>query len=117
MPAKRIIILEKTSDTPLIFRYALWADVPAARQSFYASPGAVSAWKDASGAENTAIATGAVAEKIDTVQVTPGTGIAVIELQLQDSWTNYQNLITNTNPWVRYGSLWDGTTWTLTGVA
>ena len=44
MPRLKIIILETY---PGKICYAFWADVPLARQPFYAGAGKVSAWKDA----------------------------------------------------------------------
>src|SRR4029434_8545129 len=119
MPRLRIIILDKPEirDNTNVFRYVFWADVPAARQTFYAQPGAVSAWKNALPADNTNIANGVYAEKVDTLQVPPGTGIAAMQVFLQDKWTTFQADGTALNPCVRYGSTWDGTTWTLTGAA
>jgi hypothetical protein len=119
MPRLRVIILEKPEirDNTNVFRYVFWADVPAARQAFYARPGAVSAWKDALTADNTNIANGTYAEKVDTLQVAAGTGITAMQVFLQDKWTAYQADVTALNPWVRYGSTWDGTTWTVTGAA
>ena len=112
MPAKRIIILERVGGGRV--RYALWADVPVSRQPFYAQVGKVSAWKDASIAENTALATGQVAEFIDVVAI-DGTIVQVRDA-LQARWQDFQTDIINSNPWVRYGTSWDGTTWVAAGV-
>ena len=71
MAAKLIIILDKNSQSGL-FRCALWADVPASRQSFYANPSAQSIWTGASAGENAAIAAGQVAELVIDLPVSDG---------------------------------------------
>jgi hypothetical protein len=113
MPRLNVIFLAGTPDDPNTWQAALWADVPAARQTFYASSNAKSAWTGATAADNTNLQSGAIAEKIITQRVPPGTSIAQIETFLQNQWTAFQNEITNANPWVHYGSTWDGTTWTV----
>ncbi len=124
MPSKRIIILENQTqgqlgnEAPKVFRAAFWADVPAARQSFYvktATP--FSAWPGASGAELTAIQTGQVAERVINAPIAFNATLASAQATLQAMWTDYQAEITAANPWNRYGSFWDGTTWTLGGAA
>ena len=113
--AKHVIILEELDTRS--YRYALWADVPVARQAFYARPGAVSAWTGASAAENAALAAGAVTEHVDHFVVPEGTPIAQVRALLQTQWQGFQGRITADNPWVRYGTFWDGTTWTAGGVS
>lgn len=115
----RIIILDKPDfDAPRVFRYVLWADVPVARQAFYAKPtGTVSAWKDAIAGDNSQLVSGAVSEKVATINGQAGWTIADYQTELQTRWQAYQDAITNTNLWNRYGSTWNGTTWVLGGVA
>ena len=115
-----IIILDKPDPTNAeLFKYVLWADVPTARQPFYAKPaGTVSAWKDAIAADNSQLVSGAVSEKVDTVQVAKGSGMAVAQAEMEARWTAYQNEVNTSNPWVRYGSTFkSGTGWVLSGVA
>lgn len=114
MPRLRIIILAQ--DDPRTFSYVLWADVPVTRQSFYTNAGAVSTWRDALPADNAALASGAVVERVDKMIVPPGTTLAQARAQLEINWQSFQDLITNRNPWARYGTIWDGTTWTAAGV-
>lgn len=112
-----IIILDRPEPlNPNVYRYALWADVPVARQPFYAAlagPTAISAWKDALAADNTALQNGSVVEKVDTIQVPPAANLAEIRVFLQGRWTDFQALITANNPWQRYGTTatFNGTTW------
>lgn len=118
MPRLRVIALEQPDrNDPRTYRYLLWADVPAARQPFYAEAGKVSAWRDATGPDNAALASGAVAEKTDTLRIPPGANLAQIKGYLEARHADFQADVTNTNPWVRYGMTWDGTTWVNGGVA
>lgn len=109
-----IIVLTRTPDDVTA---AFWADVPAARQSFYANPSAKSAWTGASTADNTNLQNGSVVEQLFVQRVPPGSTIASVEAALQAAWQAYQSSITNTNPWQFYGSTWNGTTWTINTVA
>lgn len=114
MARLNIIVLERDRENPNLYTYSLWADVPVARRPFYAVEwGAtrVSAWKDALAADNTNLQTGAVVEAVQTLQVPSGATLAQIQSFLQSRWTAYQNLVTTLNPWQRYGTTWDGTTW------
>jgi hypothetical protein len=115
MPAKRIIILEQ-SDAQT-YRFALWADVPVPRQPFYANPAAVSAWSGAAAGDNTALKNGSVVESTGTINVPIGEALAPSQARLIALWTAYQAAVTSGNQWARYGSFWDGTTWTPSGVA
>jgi len=110
MPRLNIIILEKDSDD---FRFVMWADVPAARQTRYADPNKVSAWSGATTQDNSNLKSGAVVETVVTQRTPSGSSQAQIQNFLQDQWTAYQAQINSYNPWVRYGSTWDGTTWTM----
>lgn len=120
MPRLQIIILDQPEATnPRLWRYALWADVPVARQSIYAAsagPTAASEWLGALTADNVNLQSRAVVETTDTLQVPPGATLAQIKSYLIDRWTAFQAHITNDNPWTRYGTIFDGTTWTPGGV-
>jgi hypothetical protein len=114
MPRLRIIVLDQPDGNPNSYNVAFWADVPAARQGYYASTGAGSQWKDALPADIAALQNGSVVEHVRPHQMPSGTTLAQIEAYLQNQWQNYQNAVTNFNSWVHYGSTWDGTTWTIT---
>jgi hypothetical protein len=115
VPSKLVIVLE--SPRANSYRYVLWADVPAARQSMYAQVGKVSAWKNASTADNAALAAGSVVESVDQFDVAPGTTLASVQATLQAAQVAYQASITAANPWNRYGTFFDGTSWTAAGLA
>lgn len=117
MPRLRVIVLDRPYAD--VYRYVMWADVPAARQPFYARASAVSAWKDATGADNTALQNGSVVEKLDELKVPSGSTIGQAQAFLEARWTDYQAKVTAYNPWNRYGTTLsaDGTTWTNGGVS
>lgn len=116
MPRLNIIILDIQRETSEL-RYALWADVPVARQPFYAAqagPTAVSSWVDALPTDQTNIQLGRVVEQVEVLRVTD---VSVgVRPYLQAQWAAFQARITNVNPWLRYGSTatFDGTAWTWT---
>lgn len=117
---KRVIILEQIGVAPLSYRYALWADVPVARQAFYAAKQATmtSVWKDAAAGDITALQSGAVTERSDTTSMATGDTLAIAQARLQAIWTAFQAEITASNPWVRYGSFMDTSNgWTAGGVS
>lgn len=118
MPRLRVILLDKDRNDPRTYQYALWADVPAARRPFYARPaGTVSEWNGALAADNAKLVTGEMVERTDSLTVGEGVGVQQVQAMLQDAWTNFQAAINSRNPWARYGTTWDGTTWVSGGVA
>ena len=115
MPSKRVIILDRLEGGQR-FRYALWADVPVTRQSYYAQAGKKSMWTAATALENTAIELGQVAERVETIS-RAGT-LVDIQAELQGAWQTFQDEITAANPWRRYGTyLSDQGAWVAGGVA
>ena len=113
MARLKIIILETY---PGKICYAFWADVPLARQPFYADAGKVSAWKDATAADNAALQNGSVVELAGEYPIEEGAGAARIQQVLRDLHGKYQARIDAHNPWSRYGTAYD-TAWTAGGVA
>lgn len=111
---KQIIVLEKAEAAGL-YRAALWADVPVGRQAFYAKVGAVSVWTGASAGENALIAAGAVAEQVITITSADGATPAQLMAAVRQQFAVYQAFVTAYNPWSRYGSFYNGTTWTAGG--
>lgn len=117
---KRVIVLEQQNTIPLMFRYLMWADVPSARQPFYAAQQSsmVSAWKDATAGDNTALQNGSVTERVDVATFLSGTTLVQAEAVLAANWVAWNAAVQASNPWLRYGSVMDNTnTWTLGGVA
>lgn len=117
MPSKRIIILEKRG--PATFRYVMWADVPVARQAFYANAAAKSQWKDASAPETAALQSGAVVERTDETNFAAGLSAAQMQTALENTWADYQAYVNAFNPWAQYGRFWqgDGSAWVAGGVS
>jgi len=115
MARLRVIILDQHAEDTNTYNVVLWADVPSARQSFYVKPATfVSAWPGAQTTDNTALQNGSVSELVQSVRMATGATAIALEQACQTAWSNYQAFITGYNPWSRYNSTWDGTTWTLT---
>lgn len=118
--AKKAIVLEQPGEgtgKQTEVRAVLWADVPVARQTFYADPNKTSAFRNADAGELAALRTGAVAERVVTIRRDPGTTNAQIRTAIEAEFAAWQAEVTAYNPWSRYGSSWDGTTWTGVTVA
>ena len=123
MPSKRVIVLERLgsketvygNQSPQYWSYVFWADVPVARASFYANAGLTSAVKDVAAGDLAALQAGTIVEKLDTIEVDKGATIPQLQTILEAKWTDYQAMVTNFNPWTRYGTYWDGT-WHASGV-
>jgi len=111
MPRLRVIILNSTLEDPNTFQTVFWADVPTARQLHFADPNKKSAWPDATAADNQALQNGSVMEQTGTLRYQQGTGMAAIQAAMQQQWTDFQARVSNTNPWQRYGTTWDGNAW------
>lgn len=120
--ARQVIILAQDTNAPanvFAFSVAFWAAVPSARQAFYANASATSAVTGLSGAELTAIQTGAVAEQVQQVQVanptqqTLAAAFVGIQVQLQARFAIWQATVSANNPWLHFGTFWDGTSWTV----
>ena len=112
----KIIVLTKDASDPE-YRYVFWGDVPVARQPFYANAAATSQWKDAIAGDLTSLQNGSVVERTGAIRLTAGSSLAQVQAELVSRWTAFQDEITNTNLWIRYGTTWDGTTWAAGGVS
>ena len=111
--AKKIIVLEKEQRSQ--FRVAFWLDVPAARQPFYASNTKTSQYRDATTPEIDAIKGGQIYEYVDSVE-TRNQNQNQLRVTLEEMHANLQAELNARDTWVRYGTNWDGTVWTNTGV-
>lgn len=112
--AKHIIILDRPE--PGSYRFVFWADVPVSRQPFYANAAFVSAYKDATAGEKTALTSGVVTERVGTINI-GAMSLAQVQTSLQNTWQAFQDEVNNINPWQRFGTFWDGATWTAGGVS
>lgn len=105
-----------------VFQVVYWAAVPAARQTFYANAGATSQVTGLTAPELTAIQNGSVAEKAARFSIlNNGQSLAAlfptIQTQLQAEFATWQAFVNASNPWVHFGTSWDGTTWTVQTIA
>jgi hypothetical protein len=118
--ARQIIILERnTRGSNIEFRAAFWLAVPTLRQPLYANASAKSQVLDGSvtAGELTAIQNGSVVEQVDTFQYPSGNTLASIEADLQAQFTQRQaDFNADSARFQRYGSSFDGTTWTLKNI-
>ena len=116
--AKQIIILERVDEpSDNSFNVAYWVTIPAARVSAYANATATSQFKQASAPELAAIQAGQVVEIVERMGFVAGTGVAAIQAALIARFNTLQAAATSRNPWVRYGTTWDGSAWTVAGTA
>lgn len=119
--ARKIIILDRVGfPSDDAFRVAFWCDVPVARRPFYADAAFVSAIEGAEApdvVELAALRDGAVTEVVDTVFLPASVTLAQIRARLIAHHTALQAEVIAKNLWARYGTFWDGTTWTARGVA
>lgn len=123
--ARKIIVLDQPGlPSDLTYRVAFWLTVPASRQPYQAVLNAGTRSQVIGPAAPTAaelndFATGAVIEQVVTVPFVPGTPLATILAQLQSLYNAAQAQSDSAafNQWNRYGSSWDGTTWTGVTVA
>lgn len=118
MPNTRAIILDQIVGDRPQYRVALWADVPVSRQLFYANASATSEWRNASAGDISALQTGAVVEHVEIISADPPITITQAQALVAARWQAFQDYITSYNPWLRYGSTFNGDgTWTAGGVA
>lgn len=113
----RIILLEKRYAGTQSFNVVYWCDVPAARQAFYADANKTSAWKDATAQDIAALRDGSVVEFVEPFQTDNGTTLAQAQAALESRWTQLQAQVTAHNPWLRYGTTFNGTAWQAGGVS
>jgi len=125
---KKIIILDRVGEpSDVAYRVAFWLTVPSTRYAFYVKPAGMnpdgspipfkSAWKDATEADNQDLRDGKVLEVIETYTLPAGVTLAQVQTFLQNKFTEKQDWLNSINPYVRYGSYWDGTSWTAGGVS
>lgn len=119
--ARQIIILDRIGyPSDDAFRVAFWLDVPVARRPFYANDAFVSAVLGSEAPDVTELASlrnGAVQEVVEDIFLPAGVTLAQIRTRLIARRTALQAELTARNLWSRYGTFYDGTTWTSRGVA
>jgi hypothetical protein len=118
--ARKIIVLEKRGDGQWLVAY--WLDVPVERRPFYAlkakpSAVAVGVVGGIETAEQAAITSGAVREVVDLFSMQGSPTPAQLKAGAELQWQRFQDVTNDDNPWVNYGSSFDGATWTMTGAS
>jgi hypothetical protein len=99
------VVLERTDwPSDLNYTVAFYANVPAARQTFFANPLATSQWKTIPAGDLTQLQSGAIVEMTDRISFPAGTPTATIVADLDGRQTDFQSLITARNLWDRYGT-------------
>ena len=112
--ARKIIVLRRTRFSPQIeYEVAFWLDTPSGRQTFLANASATSRVKGATTPEIDAIKAGAIKEFIVSINVPPGSNLVTMQGILAGMHTQFQTDWTNDVVFDRYGSFWDGTTWSM----
>lgn len=118
--AARLQIIGLTSNTGagnrISYQLAFWYDVPASRQVFYATPSKKSAWLGATTQDNTNLQNGSVYEEVVTYSPDGSQNLAQLEAGAQALWTQRNAIFQANNPWVNYGSTFDGTSWVITNI-
>lgn len=128
MPARAIIALQRSAepDGRIRFAYVVRADVPVSRRPFVldainASPILyISPFRPIppdTDPDTTAIATGAVVERLDSVLVGGGLTLPEVQALLERLQADYQAAVTADKTYVRYGSYFNGTAWIVQGSA
>lgn len=114
---RKIIVLEKQPNpNEVVFDYIFWLDVPTNYQPFYANADATSQYKNATTEEIDAIKAGQVYELAGSAVFSKTDTVADIKSFLVAKFNREQTIINNKNPWIYYGTYYDGSSWTNRGV-
>ena len=114
----KIIILERINEpSDFSFRFAMYATVPATRESKYLNAEKTSAVASLDPTQLQLIKDGKIVESIETAEFLAGTPIATIQAELIKRQQAFQAKVDATNPWKYYGTAYDGTKWTVTQTA
>lgn len=131
MPARTIVVGRKFNSPSggRSYEYVLRADVPATRQAYFATinanyippiPERVAGDGGITAAELTAIKSGQVVERYQ-VGDWPGLTVAQVEAALVTDQAAFQTLVSGAtpewNPFINYGTSFDGAAWTQKTVA
>lgn len=116
----RAILIERVQRTApaTAWRVVLWADVPAPRQRYYAKPATWnSAYRDASPSELADLRAGVLTEAVELIEVDTAdqtAAFATARAEAELLLSRFQTATTNRNVWNRYGTTFDGVSWTIT---
>lgn len=110
----KIIILERINEpSDFSFRFAMYAEAPATRESKYASTEKTSAVANIDAEQLDLIKQGKIIESIETAEFVAGTPMKTIQDELIKRQEAFQAKVTATNPWKYYGTAWNGTNWSV----
>ena len=114
-----IVILERITVDPLIVNYVLRANVPVARQTFFADPSKDSAYRYASSGDLDDLRSGRVLERAGTHNFS---GMTIVQMKawLMAEQTSFQTDVTADgaqNPWKFYGVSFNGSVWSTGGTS
>lgn len=115
--SKKIIVLERVAEpSDQVYRIAFWLDVPATRGAFFADANLTSQYKNATPQEIQNIKDGKIKEVVETVNYIAGMTMTNVQAHLIQKYNQLQNELNTRNPFIRYGTNWDGVSWTAGGV-
>lgn len=124
MATRKIIVLQREDDPSqsgnIHYLFLYWLTVPTARQPFYANASFVSlaiGTETPSTGDLASLRSGALVEEQHDAFWINGTPISQIQSDLINDYNASQARINAYNPWVRYGTSWDGTSWTAKSIA
>ena len=118
MATRKIIILERINEpSDYDFRYVIRATYNPKFTNFKKDPNRKSILVDATLEENAEMIIGLVEERSGIAHFSPGTDIKEIQSNLEKRLSEFQSEIDQRNPFKLFQSSFDGTTWTLKGVA
>lgn len=119
---KKIVILERLDEpSDYNFRVAFRIIIPAAKQLFYSDGTKTSAYPYAAAALIAAIQAGQVEEVVEVMHWTRDASgnpppLNAVAADMETRYNQIQTEMNTRNPWVRYGTSWDGSAWTQEGV-
>lgn len=116
MATRRIVILERVAEpSDYNFKYILRANNLSKLKDFFKA--STSLLKDASPDELAEVQAGLVVEIQDIANYKEGTDLLTIEQDLERKLISFQDQINSRNPFKLFGSSFDGTSWTIGGIA
>jgi hypothetical protein len=116
MPQAWIIERIERQSPATAWRAVLWADVNTPeRRRFYEKPATwVSAYRDATLQQLTDLRAGLMTESVITLTYQDAAPFLDVRNDIVQALNAFQNRTDNLNLWNRYGTYWNGTSWSIT---